>query len=75
MYQLTIRQTNKQNEVTTITIEESIMYCSRIISGKLCKISVNLDGTIKDLSTKVNRVTKLDNEIFKELSSITIEPD
>lgn len=75
MYQLTIRQTNKQNETTTMTIEELTMYCSRIISNRLCKISVNLDGTVRDLSIKVNRVAKLDNEIFTELSSITIESD
>lgn len=70
MEPLTIRQTNVHNETTTITIEELSIYCSRVISNKLYKICVNLDGTIGDLGAKVNRVAKLDNEMFIELSRI-----
>jgi hypothetical protein len=66
---MTITQTNRGIK-TTITIEPLTIYTSRLIDNHMCKINVNLDGTIEDMITKCERVSKLSNDMYKELSRI-----
>jgi len=58
-------------KTTTITMESTMIYCSRLVDNKLYKLEVPIDSnSVEDLLTKCIRVSKLSNEMFKQLSGI-----
>jgi len=63
---LTIKQ-----KTTTITIEATCLLTSRLISNKLCRVTIEFDGTVGDMSAKVNRVVALDDELYKQFSELS----
>jgi len=63
---LTIKQRN-----TTITIEATRLLTSRLIANKLCRVTIEFDGTVGDMGTKVNRVAALDDELYKQFSELS----
>jgi len=58
---------------TTITIETITIYTSRLIGNRLYKLNVNINGSVQDLLTKIERVSKLDDENYIEFDRIRQE--
>jgi len=58
-------------KTTTITMEATMVYCSRLINNKQYKLEVPINAIdVNDLLTKCVRVSKLDDSMFVELSRI-----
>jgi hypothetical protein len=57
---------------TTMTITETKLLTSRIVNNKMLRLNVELDGTMLDMLTKCERVSKLSNDIYLELSRISL---
>ena len=60
---------------TTMTIEETMLYTSRLYNNKMIRLDVELNGTLKDMIEKADRVSKLSNEIYCMLAKIQNEVD
>ena len=56
---------------TTMTIEETMLYTSRLIGvSKMVRLYVELDGTLHDMITKAERISKLSNEMYCMLADV-----
>ena len=58
---------------SVVAIGANILIVTRLIDTKLCKVFVELDGTLVDASDKVNRLCSLSNDIFEEFDRIRKE--
>ena len=54
-------------------VSVDIIYTTRIINSKLLSIIINLDGSIEDLLKKVEIVSSLSDEQYKEFSELSNE--
>jgi len=58
---------------TTITIESNKLYTSRQLGYRMYAIIVAVDGTIEDMLIKSERVSKLDDDLYKQFSELNKE--
>ena len=54
---------------TTITIEPTKIYTSRLLDNKMVRLDVELDGTMADMIAKCERVSLLTNDMYKMLAN------
>lgn len=66
----------KQGDTTiTITNTGELMSATRFINLRICRIMTKVDGTVGDLAKKVDRIYKLDDELFEEFARIQEEAE
>ena len=60
---------------TTITIEPTKIYTSRLLDNKMVSLDVELDGTMADMIAKCERVSLLTNDMYKMLANVQLSHD
>lgn len=74
--QVTIKtKVGLESLTTTMTIEEYMLYTSRLYNSKLIRLNVELNSTIKDAIEKAERISKLSNEMYCMLANVQDEAD
>ena len=70
--QVVMEETNSNFEVISTTIDLYITHIDayRFVSSTRYKIRMKLDGSLVDYIVKSERVSKLSNNMFRELSII-----
>ena len=64
----------KQGKITTyMTIDEDMLYTSRLRHSTMVRLKVALDGSISDMMAKVARIKALDDEVYKMLADTQSE--
>ncbi len=52
------------------TVTKEMLVSTKLIDQKIRTIFVELDGTLVDLETKINRLLELNDTMFKEFSEL-----
>ncbi len=59
--------------LTIVTISESKLITSRLLNNKAHRLDIELNGTIKDLLDKSQRVSEFTNDMYMMLSEIEVD--
>jgi len=50
--------------------ETNVVYCSRLINSHMRQLTIKHDGTIGDVSKKINNISAIPNDMFEDLATI-----